>query len=124
MFRFFIKNGLAQLDELYFPNEEIDWKQPWWCLDECLEVRTGIQRELNSEISRRHPLWGLKPVVIGKTDVNDDVIVSLKDGRYACVHLVWHGKIDRYPNQFPSTLIFENVEKLQLFLNEESIEYI
>jgi len=123
MIRLFKKNGLAKLDELYFPGEKIDWRSPWWCLDQNPKARAGIQKELNSEIGPKHPLWGLKPVVIGKTDASDDVIVHLSDGRYACVHLVWHGKIDQYPNKFPSSLIFKDAASLQSYINEDANEH-
>jgi len=123
MIKLFKKNGLANLEELYFPEDTIEWPEPWWCLDQNLDVRLGIQRELSSEIGSKHPLWGLKPVAIGKSDANDDVIVHLNDGRFACVHLVWHGKIDQYPDKFPSALVFENAAGLQTFLNEEADEY-
>lgn len=112
------------MDELYFPEDKIDWPVPWWCLDKDLELRTGIQKELNLEIGPKHPLWGLKPVVIGKSDANDDVILYLSDGRFACVHLVWHEKIDQYPDKFPSFVVFENVASLQTYINDEADEYI
>lgn len=115
--KLFEVNGLAGLDELYFPDDAISWPSPWWCLESNLKVRTGIQVELNAEIGPQHPLWGLKPVVIGKCDANDDIVVHLVDGRYACVHLVWHGKIDQYPSNCPSTLIFESAADLQSFFD-------
>ena len=123
MFRLFKKTGLAELNELYFPTEPIDWKEPWWCLEANLKTRDGIQKELNAEVGPKHPLWGLKPVVIGKTDSNDDVIVHLNDQRYACVHLVWHGKIDQIPEKYPSTIIFETVDELQIYIDEDAQEY-
>jgi hypothetical protein len=103
-------------------NEEINWIEPWWHLSENVEVQAGIQKELDAEIGPKHPLWQLKPVVIAKTDANDDVIVQLNDGRFACVHLVWHGKIDQCPDKFPSSIIFDTAESLQTFISEEADE--
>ncbi len=123
MIKLFRGNGLANLDELYFPEEQIEWPEPWWCLDQNLEARLGIQKELNSEVGPKHSLWGLKPVEIGKTDSNDDVIVHLNDGRFACVHLIWHGTLDQYPDKFPSTIVFDSVAGLQMYINEEADEY-
>ena len=123
IFSIFKNNGLAKLDELYFPEERFNWKEPWWNLEENQELRLGIQKELNAEIGPKHPLWGLKPVVFGKTDACDDVVVHLKDGRFACVHLVWHGKIDQYPDKFPWTTIYETASALQKFLDGESENY-
>ena len=104
-------------------NDELTWIEPWWHLNENEEVRASIQKELDSEIGPKHPLWQLKPLVIAKTDANDDVIVKLNDGRFACVHLVWHGKIDQYPDKYPSSLLFDTAESLQTYLDEEAKEY-
>lgn len=123
MIRFFKKSGVASLEELYFPNEKIDWPEPWWCLDQNLQLRREIQKELNLEIGPKHPLWGLKPVVIGKTEANDDVIVHLNNQTFACIHLVWNGKLDQFPTKYPSSVVFESVAELQLFLDEEANGY-
>ena len=104
--------------------EALNWIEPWWHLSENAKVKAGIQKELESEIGPKHPLWQLKPVAIAKTDANDDVIAQLNDGRFACVHLVWHGKVDQYPDKFPSSIIFDSVKSLQKYINEEADEYI
>jgi len=103
--------------------EEINWIEPWWHVKDNAKVKAGIQKELEAEIGPQHPLWQFKPEAIAKTDANDDVIVQLNDGRFACVHLVWHGKIDQYPDKFPSSVIFDTVKSLQTYLNEEADEY-
>ena len=79
MFRIFTKRGLAKLDDLYFPSESFKWTSPWWNLEENPDLRLGIQKELNLEIGCKHPLWGLKPVVFGKCDANDDIVVQVVD---------------------------------------------
>ncbi len=89
------KNGLASLEELYFPEAGFVWTEIWWLLIEEQDLRVDIQKELNSEIGRKHPLWGLKPVVFAKSNCSDDVLVHLNDSRVACVHLIWHGHIDQ-----------------------------
>ncbi len=111
------------MDELYFPVDRFEWFYPWWNLEEDSDLRLRIQKELNLEVGHEHPLWGLKPVVFGKCDANDDVVVYLNDGRFACVHLVWHSKIDKYPDKFPFTAFFEDASQLQSFLDEESKKY-
>lgn len=123
MLKLFKKNGLAKLDELYFPGERFAWSLPWWNLEENPDLRLGIQKELNLEIGHKHPLWGFKPVVFGRSNTNDDVLVHLNDGRFACVHLVWNSKVDMYPDKFPSTAFFKDSSQLQSFLNEEAEEY-
>ncbi|HGF4916532.1 TPA: hypothetical protein ACF5BQ_004695, partial [Vibrio parahaemolyticus] len=103
--------------------EEVNWPEPWWNLDENAKVKVGIQKELECEIGPKHPLWQLKPIAIGKTDANDDVIVQLNDGRFACVHLVWNGKIDQCHDKFPSSIIFDCVTGLQSYIDEKADEY-
>lgn len=103
--------------------EQFNWPEPWWHLGENAKIKSCVQKELEREIGPRHPLWTLKPIAIAKSDANDDVIVQLSDGRFACVHLVWHGKIDPHPDKFPSSIIFDCVESLQSYIDEEANEY-
>lgn len=116
-------NGLAKLDELSFPDHKFKWQDPWWNLEEKPDLRLNIQKELNAEIGPKHLLWGLKPVVFGKCDGSDGVVVYLNNGGFAHVHLVWHGKIDLYPTEYPFTTILESVLDVQGFLDSEAEEY-
>lgn len=102
--------------------EKINWIDPWWLLDECA-TKVAIQRELECEIGPEHPLWQCDLAVIAKSGANDDVIVQLNNGRFARVHLTWSGKIDAQPEQFPSSMIFNNVESLQVYINEVAEQY-
>lgn len=65
----------------------------------------------------------LELAVIAKSEANDDVIVQLGDGRFDCIHLTWNGKIDAQPDQFPSNMIFDNIESLQIYINEVAAQY-
>jgi hypothetical protein len=114
------KNGLADINVLPFPDVNLVWPESWWFLKNEEELRKGIQKELNSEIGPKHPLWGYKPVVFAKCNESDDILVQLKDGRFALVHLIWHGHIDQQPGRFPSTGFLENDVELQKFLDEEA----
>jgi len=58
------KKGLVNLDNLYFPRDKFDWVAPWWNLEKNPDLRLGIQKELHSELSSKHPLWGLEPVIV------------------------------------------------------------
>lgn len=110
-------NDLASIESLYFPEEQFSWPSPWWCLESNPKTQLGIQKEINKEIGPQHPLWGLQPVVFAKCDANDDVIAHLNNNTFACIRLVWHGKIDRHPDKYPKCVIFKNGADLQHFLN-------
>jgi len=116
------KDKQGSIFEKEFPKHEFKWNEPWWPLKESKRSRAGIQRELNLEIGPQHPLWDLQPIAFGKTDANDDVLVFLSDGRFACVHLIWHGKIDQYPDKYPSFLFLDTPVKVQEFLDNEAEE--
>jgi hypothetical protein len=85
------------------------WKQPWHPLD---SNETTLQRELENEVSPAHPLWQKGAVVIGRREDKDDVAVRLNDGRVACVHLTWQGKVDAYPDKYPSTTFYNSIDSL------------
>jgi hypothetical protein len=80
----------------------------------------GLQRELDAELSSAHPLWGTRPVVFGRHRATDDILVALEDGRFALVHLVWHGHVDQFPADFPSTIICQDLHALEAELAEET----
>ncbi|QPB83470.1 hypothetical protein CWC22_010920 [Pseudoalteromonas rubra] len=101
---------------------KINWIDPWWHLKQCA-IKDAIQRELACEVGPEHPLWQCELSVIAKSEANDDVIVQLGDGRFACIHLTWSGKIDSQPDQFPSSMIFDNIESLQIYMNEVAAQY-
>ena len=94
------------------PNPPLDWKQPWYLLEDA-EHELGVQRELTLEVGPKHPLWGKSPFAFGRRMDNDDIVVELNDGRFAIVHLVWHGHIDQIPEVFPFTTFFEDLASLQ-----------
>jgi hypothetical protein len=96
---------------LPLPRPAIAWKPPWRQVETAAEQH-GLQRELLAELSAAHPLWGCDPVVFGRHESADDVLVALKDGRFAIVHLVWHGHVDQFPAEFPGTLFYADLAEL------------
>lgn len=111
--------ALAALDEFTPLEKEPDWPDHWWYLKDEAKLRMGLQRELHAELSDVHPLWGLRPIVVARCERNDDILVSLSDGRLAIVHLVWHGHVDQYPDKYPSTFFPDSWEQLQEELNDD-----
>lgn len=104
------------------PRPDIRWRTPWYQIEDE-EQQQGIQAELHRELSFAHPLWGTEPVVFGKHQGNDDVLVALTDGRFGIVHLVWHGKVDQFPDKFPWTLICPDSQAFQKALDSEADEW-
>lgn len=117
------KRSTHKSRKLVLPSFHFKWTDPWWCLGENRELQQGIQKELESEIGNEHPLFEFKPLVFGKCDANDDIVVILNDGRFALVHLTWSGRVDSFPNNFPSSEIYDTAELLQNFLDDDSAQY-
>lgn len=104
----------------FFPlDKEPIWPDHWWYLKDEPQLRAGLQKELDAELGEAHPLSELRPVVVAKCERNDDVLVQLSDGRLAFVHLVWHGRVDQFPDKFPSFFIPESWSELQKELDDE-----
>ncbi len=109
-------------DSLPFPQPALDWREPWHQVGDRQE-QLGLQRELDCELSVAHPLWGTKPVVFGRYQGTDDILVALNDGRFAVVHLVWHGHVDQFPAEFPGTDIYANLDDLRAELGRSAEEW-
>ncbi|MBU1218785.1 hypothetical protein KKF97_03160 [Myxococcota bacterium] len=97
----------------------IRWREPWYPVESETEQHS-IQIELLKEISPVHPLWGTNPVVLGRHQGCDDVLLILNEGQFAIVHLTWTGKFDQYPDKYPSATIFDDISKLQKMLDFET----
>lgn len=100
------------LENLPLPRPNVVWQEPWSQLEDVNEQHS-LQRELLAELSAAHPLWNCNPVVLGRSSANDDVLVSLNNGRFATVHLVWHGHVDQFPETYPTTVFYDSLEELQ-----------
>jgi len=90
---------------------KLSWRDPWWNIENDSALVDGIQKEIANEIEPQHPLW------------ERDVIVKLKNMKYASLHLTWSGKIDAEPNSFPRFHIFDDSGNLQDYLNEYVADY-
>lgn len=73
-------------------------------------ARTAVVRELARELGRRHSLHG-RCVALAAVGPDDDILVSLDDGRVAVVHLTWRGAVE--PPPWPEVVVFAD---LQAFL--------
>ena len=105
-----------------WPRPDIDWQEPWHQVADTAG-QLGLQRELTAEIGPRHPLWSTDPIVLGRHGGTDDVLVALSGGRYAIVHLVWHGHIDQDPSHYPATTLYADLESVKKALAAEAREW-
>jgi hypothetical protein len=50
--------------------ENIEWLEPW------RSDLSGLEAELQREVSARHPLYGRRAIAVGRRDDGDDVLFS------------------------------------------------
>src|SRR6266850_1741385 len=102
---------------------EIEWKAPWRAIQFAIEI-PGIQRQLQLEITSKHPLYGREATVVGRRIDNDDVLVRLNDGTYAMVHLVWGGPgPGAFPEEYPSWFLYGSLESFIQAMQQDALEY-
>ncbi len=88
--------------------------EPWSDIAEYPEGhRAALEKELETELSSGHVLFGLSSSVIAKREDRDDILVKNKLG-YFIVHLTWSGKSKN--NTFPISEQFETLEELKIKL--------
>jgi hypothetical protein len=110
----------APQTENFDVSSQLLWPSPWRPVVDPNEVK-ALQRELKAEIGPRHPLFAAAPRVLGRSTANDEIVVELSEHRFAIVHLVWHTQVDRSPDAFPSTTIYDSLADLQCALNENQM---
>lgn len=102
--------------------EEILWRLPWRKIQFAAEI-SGVQNQLELEITDVHPLSGKAPVAIGRRVDCDDVLVKLKNGSYANVHLVWGSGPDALPEHYPVFTSYETIDELIAAMSQDSVDY-
>jgi len=96
---------------------------PYWGAEE-MENSTisSLMNELNIEVNEHNPLYEKDCELIARKVNNDDIIVKLKDGKIAVVHLTW--KSVQEIKGYPITRIYENqVEFWTKEMSKEINEY-
>ena len=91
---------------------------PWRATD--AEERIGLKRRLDFKVTPTHPLWGVDCEVVGRSEANNDIVITMADGRFGIVHLVW-GE-DPGDSTWPTTSLFETRGDLSLAMQEWSRE--
>ncbi|MGJ4998931.1 hypothetical protein ACQR0Z_31205 [Bradyrhizobium sp. HKCCYLS3077] len=89
--------------------------EPWFVLTED-HVRTALETELAREIAPDHALANLPLNIIAKRDDCDDVLVTLRDGRVAVVHLTWSGGREADPRR-PTTVLYDSLDDWRVSLD-------
>jgi hypothetical protein len=88
----------------------IEWKRPWKPLDLESEM-SAVQRQLELEITPKHPLYGKRAIVIGRRIDRDDILVRLSDGAFANVHLVWGSLTpEHHSGKYPSWFLYGSLD--------------
>ena len=73
----------------------------------------GFSEELEREVSKGHPLFGIEAQCIARREDCDDYLFQLNDksGRYAVVHLTWN--VETSP-KWPITEMFANLDDFKM----------
>jgi len=112
------------IPEKPIPEFPLTYKTPWFPMATRAKLGVGIQKELEKEIGPLHPLFPFHPVAFAKSGQSDDILAVLNDGRFAFVHLVWHGHIDSMPTKFPVSSIVNTLDAVQAEIDRAAAEYL
>ena len=89
----------------------ISWRGGWVAADNDDRLAAELARELSS----RHPLSPLSPVIIGRCLACDDVVAALsEEGTLAVIHLTWSSGTETSP--VPSHEVMTVGEFVERFL--------
>jgi len=102
--------------------KDIAWKLPWRAIQFKAEI-PGVQNQLELEITKVHPLYGMAPAAEGRRVDCDDVLARLNDGSYVNVHLVWGSGPGAFPEQYPSFIKYEKLQDFIASMELDSLEY-
>ena len=83
-----------------------------------------LEAELKKELGKKHVLFGLPAKALAARCDQDDTLFEIGDvdKKYAVVHLTWGAHPDPHP-AFPSTEIFENLDKWKEQMLSNNQEY-
>ncbi len=90
---------------------EFKWYEPWWATsDQSSDFHNTFKRQLETEVSPEHILYGLETKLIGRGE-GDDALFEILDGsnRVAQVHLTWSKRQEAHP--FPMTSVYVSIEE-------------
>jgi hypothetical protein len=113
----------GNLRDLQMGIDEPDWPAPWRPLATEQEA-IGLQRQLDREVTARHPLFGRGATVKCRRIDNDDIVVVLFDRAYVVVHLTW-SESDGGPfaDKYPEWLSYGSLEDFVAAMLKHSRAY-
>jgi hypothetical protein len=113
----------GNLRDLQMGIDELDWLAPWRPLA-TEQKAIGLQRQLDREVTARHPLFGREATVKGRRIDNDDIVVVLFDGAYVVVHLTWSvSDGGPFADNYPEWLSFGSLEDFVAAMLKDSRAY-
>lgn len=113
----------GNLRDLQMGIDKLDWLAPWRPLATEQEA-IGLQRQLDREVTERHPLFGRGAAVKGRRIDNDDIVVVLFDGAYVVVHLTWRvSDGGPFADNYPEWLSYESLEDFVAAMLKDSRAY-
>ena len=82
---------------------QIEWLDPW------NPEKSGLERELESEVSPKHPLFQIEAVAVARRKDTDDVLFFLPKNTpsLAVVHLTWRKETS---DEWPFTCFYSSLE--------------
>jgi hypothetical protein len=88
---------------------DFPWIAPWQAIS--IRGKEAYEAELKIELSRKHPLYGIRVTAIGRTTNNDDVLFVLHGhpSPLAVVHLTFSRKLEA-DHQWPAVEFYAGID--------------
>ena len=88
-------------------DKNINWLEPW---DELFVKPSSFEKELNSEIGKKHILYQKKVTAIGRRYDCDDILFQVQDSEFsfAVVHLTY-SKAKERDSDYPRTILYKDL---------------
>ena len=102
--------------------EDIQWRAPWRPINHPAD-QPALQRQLELELAKGHPLWGRDANVVGRRINSDEVVVICSDKAVAAVHLDWATGPHQKTAEYPSVIEYESLTAFQKIVDEDALEY-
>lgn len=93
-----------------------DFYWGWWNSDEYL-------KELNNELTEKHPLYNNIECFVGKCFANDDALYLTRNGKAVIVHLGWPSKKKKdLSGEIPTYTEFLDLKSALEYIEKEFVE--